>query len=374
MKMKDKSRYQVSRHSSHVGECLGRPFVSFVIKEARHILRDRRTMLILFGMPVVMMLIFGFAITNEVKNVRTVVVTSHMNHQTQQVIERLAASEYFTITATVPTPQDAELMIRSQKADMSLTPSPSPKGQGGAYGNAGGIQWQIMVDGSDPNMAQQWTVYAQQIISNIQLSTLNSQLLYNPRMKSAYNFVPAIMGMLLLLICAMMTSVSIVREKERGTMEVLLVSPSASDDDYRSQGGALPGDGVARTRYHHSGIYHHPRRAVAGLAVVDSGCIAHLHTAGALIRPVHLEYRPDAVCSPARLGNGAAVAHRHALGHAVSGRVDAHSTAMAFGHRSATLLHRGHAQTDDYGCRHRRGVERCGSAYRHDCPAARSFT
>ena len=225
MKMKDKSRYQVSRHSSHVGECLGRPFVSFVIKEARHILRDRRTMLILFGMPVVMMLIFGFAITNEVKNVRTVVVTSHMNHQTQQVIERLAASEYFTITATVPTPQDAELMIRSQKADMSLTPSPSPKGQGGAYGNAGGIQWQIMVDGSDPNMAQQWTVYAQQIISNIQLSTLNSQLLYNPRMKSAYNFVPAIMGMLLLLICAMMTSVSIVREKERGTMEVLLVSP-----------------------------------------------------------------------------------------------------------------------------------------------------
>ena len=215
----------MSRHSSHVGECLGRPFVSFVIKEARHILRDRRTMLILFGMPVVMMLIFGFAITNEVKNVRTVVVTSHMNHQTQQVIERLAASEYFTITATVPTPQDAELMIRSQKADMSLTPSPSPKGQGGVYGNAGGIQWQIMVDGSDPNMAQQWTVYAQQIISNIQLSTLNSQLLYNPRMKSAYNFVPAIMGMLLLLICAMMTSVSIVREKERGTMEVLLVSP-----------------------------------------------------------------------------------------------------------------------------------------------------
>ena len=215
----------MSRHSSHVGECLGRPFVSFVIKEARHILRDRRTMLILFGMPVVMMLIFGFAITNEVKNVRTVVVTSHMNHQTQQVIERLAASEYFTITATVPTPQDAELMIRSQKADMSLTPSPSPNGQGGAYGNAGGIQWQIMVDGSDPNMAQQWTVYAQQIISNIQLSTLNSQLLYNPRMKSAYNFVPAIMGMLLLLICAMMTSVSIVREKERGTMEVLLVSP-----------------------------------------------------------------------------------------------------------------------------------------------------
>ena len=65
-------------------------FLSFVIKEARHILRDKRTMLILFGMPVVMMLIFGFAITNDVRNVRTVVVTSEMDHQTQQTIERLA--------------------------------------------------------------------------------------------------------------------------------------------------------------------------------------------------------------------------------------------------------------------------------------------
>ena len=205
-------------------------FISFVIKEAKHILRDKRTMLILFGMPIVMMLIFGFAITNDVRNVRTVVVTSQMDYRTQQAIERLAASEYFTITTTVPTPKDAELMIRSQKADISLTPSPSPKGEGNGY------IWQIMADGADPNMAQQWTAYAQAILSqpiggkNYSLPSPFGEgpgvrLLYNPRMKSAYNFVPAIMGMLLLLICAMMTSVSIVREKERGTMEVLLVSP-----------------------------------------------------------------------------------------------------------------------------------------------------
>ncbi|MBR5747624.1 MAG: ABC transporter permease [Prevotella sp.] len=205
-------------------------FISFVIKEAKHILRDKRTMLILFGMPIVMMLIFGFAITNDVRNVRTVVVTSQMDYRTQQAIERLAASEYFTITTTVPTPKDAELMIRSQKADISLTPSPSPKGEGNGY------IWQIMADGADPNMAQQWTAYAQAILSqpiggkNYSLPSPFGEgpgvrLLYNPRMKSAYNFVPAIMGMLLLLICAMMTSVSIVKEKERGTMEVLLVSP-----------------------------------------------------------------------------------------------------------------------------------------------------
>ena len=206
-------------------------FIAFVIKETKHILRDKRTMLILFGMPVVMMLLFGFAITTDVKNVRTVVVTSEMSPRTQQAVERLAQSEYFVITQTVNTPREAEQLIRSQKADMSLTPSPSPIGEGSSN-----LQWQIMVDGSDPNMAQQWTTYAQSILSqpvdgkHYSLPSpfgegLGVRLLYNPQMKSAYNFVPAIMGMLLMLICAMMTSISIVREKEKGTMEVLLVSP-----------------------------------------------------------------------------------------------------------------------------------------------------
>ena len=206
-------------------------FIAFVIKETKHILRDKRTMLILFGMPVVMMLLFGFAITTDVKNVRTVVVTSEMSPRTQQAVERLAQSEYFIITQTVNTPQEAERLIRSQQADMSLTPCPSPKGEGSSN-----LLWQIMVDGSDPNMAQQWTTYAQSILSQpvdgkyYSLPSpfgegLGVRLLYNPQMRSAYNFVPAIMGMLLMLICAMMTSISIVREKEKGTMEVLLVSP-----------------------------------------------------------------------------------------------------------------------------------------------------
>ena len=192
-------------------------FISFVIKEAKHILRDKRTMLILFGMPVVMMLLFGFAITTDVKNVRTVVVTSQMDHQTQQAIEQLSQSEYFTITATVGTPQAAERLIRSQQADMAVVFASN------FASKKNGLQ--LIVDGSDPNMAQQWTNYARQVIVNSQLSIINSEMLYNPQMKSAYNFVPAIMGMLLMLICAMMTSISIVREKERGTMEVLLVSP-----------------------------------------------------------------------------------------------------------------------------------------------------
>ena len=192
-------------------------FRSFVIKESRHILRDKRTMLILFGMPIMMMLIFGFAITNDVRNVRTVVVTSQMDHQTQAVIDRLAASEYFTITATVPTPKDAERLIRNQKADLAIvfTQDFASKHEG----------LQFIVDGADPNMAQQWTNYATGVIANPEGSLVNTKMLYNPQMHSAYNFVPAIMGMLLMLVCAMMTSISIVREKEKGTMEVLLVSP-----------------------------------------------------------------------------------------------------------------------------------------------------
>ena len=192
-------------------------FLSFVIKESKHILRDRRTMLILFGMPVMLMLLFGFAISTDVKNVRTVVVTSQMDLLTQQVVERLAQSEYFTITNTVGTPQEAERLIRSQKADMAVVFA-----QGFASKKQG---LQLIVDGSDPNMAQQWTNYAQQVIANPANTVVNSKMLYNPQMRSAYNFVPAIMGMLLMLICAMMTSISIVREKEKGTMEVLLVSP-----------------------------------------------------------------------------------------------------------------------------------------------------
>ncbi len=198
-----------------------RQFVSFIIKETKHILRDRRTMLILFGLPVVLMLLFGFAITNDVKDVRTVIVTSQMDHQTRQAVDRLAASEYFIITATVSSPGEAELLLRHQRADLAVV-----FGKDFASRKSG---VQLMVDTSDPNMAQQWTAYAQSILSTQNTpstpSTPNIKLLYNPRMKSAYNFVPAIMGMLLLLICAMMTSVSIVREKERGTMEVLLVSP-----------------------------------------------------------------------------------------------------------------------------------------------------
>ena len=207
-------------------------FIAFVGKEIRHILRDRRTMLILFGMPLIMMLLFGFAISTDVKDVRLVAVTTPADYLTQRMLARLDASEYFILTHTTHTTIEAEQLIRNGQADIAIVFSPRfadrlSKGQG---------QIQLILDGADPNQASMQGAYATHILqagmaeatsaAHVPQSTeIITRLLYNPQMKSAYNFVPGIMGLLLLLICAMMTSVSIVREKERGTMEVLLVSP-----------------------------------------------------------------------------------------------------------------------------------------------------
>ncbi len=219
-------------------------FIYFVVKEARHIIRDKRTMLILFGMPVVMMLLFGFAISTDVRNVRTIVVTSSLDHQTQRCIEALGANEYFDILYKVNTPAEAERLIRNQKADIAIV---FLSGERRVQSEGSNSVVQVIVDGADPNMAQMYANYASQIFGgkseegrvkkqslategNCQSlftlrSSLKTTLLFNPQMRSCYNFVPGIMGMLLMLICAMMTSISIVRERERGTMEVLLVSP-----------------------------------------------------------------------------------------------------------------------------------------------------
>jgi len=203
-------------------------FCAFVVKEARHIVRDRRTMLILFGMPVVMMLLFGFAITTDVRNVQMVVVSSSMDNSTRKIVDRLNASEYFDVTRFVDTPAEAEQLMRQQQAEIAVCFAPNFAER--QY--KGGARVQIILDCADPNMAVQRANYASAIIAHaVSIKPVGgspqifTKLLYNPQMRSAYNFVPGIMGMLLMLICAMMTSISIAREKERGNMEVLLVSP-----------------------------------------------------------------------------------------------------------------------------------------------------
>lgn len=219
-------RFLLSWRDNPTGKVFSmKEFWSFIIKETQHIMRDRRTMMILFGMPIILMLIFGFAISTDVRNVRTIVVMSQIDHQTQRMINALDESEYFKVLYKVHTPAEAEQLIRNQKADMGIVFSTD------FASKHGGVQ--LIIDGTDPNMAQQYNNYVSQIMGTQLMNVMQRKspsaialkMLYNPQMKSSYNFVPGIMGILLMLICAMMTSISIVREKERGTMEVLLVSP-----------------------------------------------------------------------------------------------------------------------------------------------------
>lgn len=209
-----------------------RQFLAFVNKEFCHIFRDKRTILILLGMPVVQIILFGFAITTEVKNSRIAVYDPSMDETTQKIIRRFEASEYFRMVGILEHPDHADEMFRKGEADMVLV-------FGNQFGSelkhTGKATVQLLVDATDPNTAVTLVNYANGIFSSFRQEIQPEQfgfqilpevrLLYNPRMESAYNFVPGVMGLILMLICALMTSVSIVREKETGTMEVLLVSP-----------------------------------------------------------------------------------------------------------------------------------------------------
>ncbi|MEG0948623.1 MAG: ABC transporter permease [Bacteroidales bacterium] len=206
-------------------------FFSFVRKEFYHILRDKRTMLILLGMPIVEIILFGFALTNEVKNVRVAIYDASGNSVSRKLTERIDANENMVVTSFLSDPQEADELLRKQAVDLVII-YPSLFLQKPDNGNI-----LLLADATDANMATLFTGYASQIIKQeLQDMLPRSQkassaivpeikLLYNPGMKSAYNFVPGVMGMILMLLCAMMTSISIVREKEMGTMEVLLVSP-----------------------------------------------------------------------------------------------------------------------------------------------------
>ncbi|MDD2475603.1 MAG: ABC transporter permease [Dysgonamonadaceae bacterium] len=212
---------------------MSKQFLAFVKKEFYHILRDKRTMLILLGMPVVQILIFGFAINMEVQNIRIAIYEPKADIYTQDIKAKVEANHYFILKATPHSIQEVNELLRKGEIDMALI---FPNNFHNNLVHAGKSQIQIIADSSDPNIGTISTNYLRAIIGQQQKEWMNlqqipyevnvtSKLHYNPEMKSAYTFVPGIMGLVLMIICAIMTSISIVREKEMGTMEVLLASP-----------------------------------------------------------------------------------------------------------------------------------------------------
>lgn len=209
-------------------------FWAFVRKEALHIVRDPRTMLIVLGIPVVQLLLFGFALSTEVNNLDFAVAAPHRSEAVRQVVERIAANDCFTFRGYVD-PAQIDRVLRTGRADVVVAFARDfdrrqaehlrPGGEAAA-GMGAGPAVQLVFDASNPNTASAGAGYLRRLLSDGDAAAgVEMHLLYNPQMKSAYNFVPGVMGLILMLICAMMTSISIVREKETGTMEILLVSP-----------------------------------------------------------------------------------------------------------------------------------------------------
>ncbi len=189
---------------------------SIIRKEMLHLRRDPQTLLVTVFMPVVLLLLFGFAISTEVNDVKVAVVVDTHTDRTRDICMRLQTNPYFTFVGEAPH-ADIDRLLRTSEADAVVV----------LHTDAGELSTQIVADGSNTTLAQSAQAYIRSVVSgeDAASSPIVSRVLYNPQLKSSYNFVPGILGMIFILICAIMTSVSIVSERQSGTMDLLLVSP-----------------------------------------------------------------------------------------------------------------------------------------------------
>ena len=209
-------------------------FKGFVIKEFKQIYRDKRTLLVLFGMPIIQMLLFGFAIRNEVENAKVSVLDASNDEVTRQIISKVDASNYFTVEGQIQRFSEIEELFQKGDIDevMVLEADFARKLHRGERPAVS-----IITDASNPNLAQLIQQYSSSIIIDYQNEigapadiqrggiTANVNMLFNPQLESVNLFVPGLIAVILMLISALMTSISITREKEMGNMEILLVSP-----------------------------------------------------------------------------------------------------------------------------------------------------
>lgn len=205
----------------------------FIRKEFYHVFRDRRTLLIMFGLPVAQILLFGFALTTEVKNADILVVDNAGDMQSTQLINKITASSYFTMKGKAGGYKEVESAFKKGEISCALI---FPAGFGSDLLQEGEASIQVITDGSDPNTAQTILNYLTAISNDFQEELAPStalpyhiipetRMLYNEEGNGSLNFIPGVMALILMLVCTALTSVSIVKEKELGTMEVLLVSP-----------------------------------------------------------------------------------------------------------------------------------------------------
>lgn len=210
-----------------------RRFKGFLIKEFYHIFRDRKTLLILFGIPIAQMLLFGYVITNEIKNVKIGILDHSKDEVTREIINKLRSSGYFSIEKNLKSEEDIEPAFREGKIREVIVFEPDFAGRLEREHSA---SIHVITDASEANTASLMYNYTAGILqdyitkknnnTNIPIKIIpQTRMMYNENLKGVYMFVPGTMAMILMIISALMTSISIVREKETGTMEVLLASP-----------------------------------------------------------------------------------------------------------------------------------------------------
>jgi ABC-2 type transport system permease protein len=208
-------------------------FYHFIVKEFYHIFRDRRTLFILLGMPMVQIIIFGFALTNEVKNTKIAVINQSQGVSATRLVQKIESSSYFELYSQSKDAAQMDKLFKKGAVKIALV-IPSDFDPSIVNQNKG--QLQIIADATDPNVATALTNYLSLIIQDFQKELnpnssipykidVEARMMYNPQLKGAYNFVPGVMAMVLLLVCTMMTALTVVREKELGNMEILLASP-----------------------------------------------------------------------------------------------------------------------------------------------------
>ena len=208
-------------------------FIGFVKKEFNHIFRDSRTMLILFGIPIAQILIFGYVVSNEISDVKIGIYDKSNDHITHEITNKITSSGFFILHDYITSEKEIEEAFKRGIIREVIVFEPNFATKLEREGNAA---IQIIADASDANTANIVTNYTQAIINNYVKNELFAKslpyeivpevrMLYNNELKGVYMFVPGTMALILMLVSAMMTSISIAREKEMGTMEVLLVSP-----------------------------------------------------------------------------------------------------------------------------------------------------
>ncbi|CAM4121685.1 ABC transporter permease [Gillisia limnaea] len=208
-------------------------FLGFIEKEFYHIFRDKRSLFILFGMPIAQILLFGFAITNEINNVEIAILDHSKDATTGEIINKISASKYFSINQFIEQEADIEAAFKKGKIKAVLN-FENDFSKNLVKEKQATIQ--VITDATDPNTANTISNYINSILQNYQLDqnkdikivyqiVPQTRMIYNPELKSVFMFVPGVMTIILMLVSAMMTSISITREKELGTMEILLVSP-----------------------------------------------------------------------------------------------------------------------------------------------------